>query len=73
MASYGAATGARSSSIAPNDLSVPQAGNDGISTVLWSPVANILISGNWDGGIRCWEVLEGGGQGQVNPKAQGMY
>jgi len=52
------------------DYSVPQAGNDGISSLAWSPNANILISTNWDGGVRCWEVQEQGGQIQAIPKAQ---
>eukprot|EP00979_Chaetoceros_neogracilis_P001014 scaffold191_cov273-Chaetoceros_neogracile.AAC.29 len=53
------------------DYSVPHAGNDGISSLAWSPSANILISTNWDGGVRCWEVQEQGGQIQAIPKAQG--
>jgi mRNA export factor len=59
------------SSIAPYDCNVPQAGNDGISSLSWSPTANILVSGNWDSGIRCWEVQQQGPQ-QVaaQPKAQ---
>lgn len=59
----------RSSSDRP-DYSVPHAGNDGISSLSWSPNANILISTNWDGGVRCWEVQEQGGQIQALPKAQ---
>ena len=53
------------------DYSVPQAGTDGISSLAWSPNANILISTNWDGGVRCWEVQESQGQMQALPKAQG--
>mmetsp|Transcript_16658 Transcript_16658/g.31556 ORF Transcript_16658/g.31556 Transcript_16658/m.31556 type:complete len:345 (-) Transcript_16658:181-1215(-) len=52
------------------DYIVPQAGNDGISSLTWSPTANILISTNWDGGVRCWEVQEQMGQVQAIPKAQ---
>lgn len=52
------------------DYSVPQAGNDGISSLSWSPNQNILISTNWDGGVRCWEVQEHVGQVQAVPKAQ---
>ena len=57
-------------SIAPYDCNVPQAGNDGISSLSWSPTANFLVSSNWDGGIRCWEVQQTGPQ-QVaaQPKA----
>ena len=50
---------------------MPQAGGDGISSVTWSPTSNILISTNWDGGVRCWEVQEQVGQIQAVPKAQG--
>jgi WD40 repeat protein len=63
----------RPGSIAPNDHSVSQPGNDGVSTLTWSPTANILVSGNWDSGIRCWEVQvqEQTGQIMATPKAQG--
>ena len=75
MATFGQAPGTGSTkqaSIAPTDCNVPQAGNDGISSLSWSPTANILVSGNWDSGVRCWEVAEpAGGQIQANPKAQG--
>jgi hypothetical protein len=30
-----------------------------------------LLSSNWDGGVRCWEVQEQGGQIRAMPKAQG--
>ena len=56
--------------IAPNDCYVPSPGNDGISSLRWSPTANFLISSNWDGGVRCWEVQEQGGQIRADPKAQ---
>lgn len=54
-----------------NDYNVPQAGGDGISSLTWSPTSNILTSTNWDGGIRCWEVMEQNSQIQAMPKAQG--
>lgn len=53
------------------DYQVPQAGNDGIASLTWSPTSNILVSANWDGGVRCWECQEQGGQIQAVPKAQG--
>jgi mRNA export factor len=49
---------------------VPQAGNDGISSVNFSPTANFLVSSNWDSGVRCWEVQEQGGQVRAQAKAQ---
>lgn len=59
------------SSIANYDCNVPQAGDDGISSLSWSPTANILVSSNWDSHIRCWEVAQQGPQQvMANPKAQ---
>jgi mRNA export factor len=73
MSGFGSAaapSNARPASIAPNDCNVPQAGNDGISSLNWSSSANFLISTNWDSGVRCWEVQEQGGQIRASPKAQ---
>lgn len=55
-----------------NDYSIPQAGNDGISSMKWSPNSNYLVSTNWDGGIRCWEaqIDHNSRQVQAIPKAQ---
>jgi mRNA export factor len=55
----------------PNDHNVAQPGNDGVSSLTWSPAANILVSSNWDNGVRCWEVQEQSGQIMATPKAQG--
>jgi WD40 repeat protein len=73
MSTFGAAPAnpANQYSIAPADCNVPQVGNDGISSLNWSSTANILVSSNWDGGVRCWEVQEQGGQIRANPRAQG--
>ena len=54
-----------------NKHQVPSAGNDGISSLIWSSKANHLVSTNWDGGVRCWEVQESGQQVRALPKAQG--
>lgn len=70
MSAFGSTNTGKPASIAPNDCNVPQAGNDGISSLTWSPTANFLVSSNWDSGIRCWEVAEQNGQVQANPKAQ---
>jgi len=73
MATFGApapATG-QNASAAPQDHNVAQAGNDGISSLTWSPTSNILVSSNWDGGVRCWEAQESAGQIRALPKAQG--
>jgi mRNA export factor len=73
MSAFGstAAASGKQPSIGPNDCNIPQAGNDGISALHWSPVANYLVSSNWDGGVRMWEVQEQGGQVRAMPKAQG--
>ena len=63
----------RPSMIAQTDFNVPRAGDDGISSLSWSPTSNILISGSWDNNVRCWDV-QGGQQGQgvvATGKAQG--
>mmetsp|Transcript_71976 Transcript_71976/g.197088 ORF Transcript_71976/g.197088 Transcript_71976/m.197088 type:complete len:342 (-) Transcript_71976:14-1039(-) len=49
-----------------NDLEVPNAADDGISCVAWSPVANHIVAGSWDNQVRCWEVQP---TGQAVPKA----
>jgi hypothetical protein len=67
----GSCTSGTNASIAPTDHCVAQAGNEGISSVIWSPTANHLVSTNWDGGVRCWEVQESGGQISATPKAYG--
>ena len=54
----------------PSDHSVHDAGTDGISSVCWSPTSDHIIGTNWDGGVRCWEVQESGGQVRALPKAQ---
>lgn len=68
-----AAPGIRTSSIAPNDCNVPTPGNDGISSLNFSPTGNVLVSSNWDGGVRCWEVQQDPQSGQIRalPQAQG--
>jgi mRNA export factor len=37
----------------PNkDIEVPQAPEDGISSLAWSPKANFLVAGSWDNQVR---------------------
>ena len=67
----GSSTNGTNPSCAQNDHCVPSAGNDGVSSLVWSPTANHLVSSNWDGGVRCWEVQESGQQVRALPKAQG--
>jgi mRNA export factor len=68
--SYGTSYASTTPKVTP-DYNVPQPGNDGISSLAWSPTSNILTSTNWDGGVRCWEVQEQNTQIQAVPKAQG--
>ena len=67
----GSFTNGQAVSCSPQDHNVPSAGDDGISSLIWSPTANHLVSTNWDGGVRCWEVQESGQQVRALPKAQG--
>ena len=67
------AFGSSSSSNKPPDYKVPHAGDDGISSLTFSPNSNYLVSTNWDGGVRCWECQSDRNSRQVQaiPKAQG--
>lgn len=69
--SGGGGGGGGASSISPNDCNVPSAGNDGISDLTFSPTSNVLVSTNWDSGVRCWNVQSQNGQTQALPQAQG--
>lgn len=53
-----------------NDSDVPHPGTDGISSLNFSPTANILVSSNWDSSVSCWEIQEQGGRTNPVPKAQ---
>jgi len=71
MTSFGSPSATRSNQAATViDHNVTQAGNDGISSLTWSPTSNILTSTNWDGGIRCWDVQDQNGRIHAVPKAQ---
>lgn len=55
---------------APGDVIVPQPGNDGITSLVWSPrpltstsTTEMLISSNWDGKVRCWKIQTQEGTG----------
>lgn len=61
----------RPSMIAPQDHTLPQPGGDGITTCTWAPNSNLLVSANWDGGVRCWDVQQQGTVIQSQAKAQG--
>lgn len=42
------------------DLHLPSDATDTISSVRWSPVANHLAAGAWDGKLRVYDVATGG-------------
>ena len=74
MTAFGVSNPTSTAGAAPKiDYNVPQPGNDGISSLSWSPTSNYLISTNWDGGVRCWNVQESGGNVQATPMAQGEF
>jgi mRNA export factor len=49
-----------------NDAEVPNAANDGISSLSWAPNSNLLVGTSWDNEVRCWEVAA---NGTAAPKA----
>lgn len=72
MATFGSpspSAGGHQSMIAPDDGVVPEAGTDSTSSLIWTPAQNqnYLVSGNWDGGVRCWEA---GATGQSSQNGQ---
>ncbi|KNC46295.1 transducin family protein/WD-40 repeat family protein [Thecamonas trahens ATCC 50062] len=50
-----------------NDYEVASPPSDGVSTLSWSPAAEHLAAGAWDGCVRVWEVLN---TGATNPLAE---
>jgi hypothetical protein len=65
--------------ISLNDVCIPMPGNDSTSSLSWSPVvwnnsssgnskSNLLVSSNWDSGVRLWKV-EQSQQQQQQPGA----
>ena len=49
-----------------NDVIVSNCPSEGISSLNFSPNANVMIAGCWDGKVYCWEI---GGKGQTQAKA----
>jgi WD40 repeat protein len=73
MASFGSFTGVSPSSTGqgpphnPNkDIEITSPPSDSISSLTWSPAANLLVASSWDNQVRCWEVAQ---NGQSAPKA----
>jgi len=42
-----------------NDMVVPSCPADGVSSISWSPKANVFVATSWDNQVRCWEVAGG--------------
>jgi mRNA export factor len=60
-------TAAATGGINPNkDVQITPALADGISSMNFSPRANILVATCWDNNVYCWEVAS---NGQAAPKA----
>lgn len=49
-----------------NDVQISPPMQDGISSLAFSPVANILVATSWDNSAYCWEISQ---SGQANAKA----
>jgi len=43
-----------------NGVVVQDVANEAISSLAWSPKANNLVAGAWDGSVRCWQVSDTG-------------
>jgi len=43
-----------------NGVIVQDVANEAISSLAWSPKANNLVAGAWDGSVRCWQVSDNG-------------
>jgi len=49
-----------------NDFEVASPPTDGVSSLSFSPRANLLVATSWDNQVRCWDVQQ---NGQAIPKA----
>ena len=64
MSAFGTAFGAAAAPVPshnPNkDFEVTSPPSDGVSSLAFSPVANLLVAGSWDNQVRCWDVQPNG-------------
>ncbi|KAH9667315.1 protein RAE1 [Citrus sinensis] len=68
MATFGAAAVATNQN--PNkSIEVSQPPSDSVSSLCFSPKANILVATSWDNQVRCWEISRGGTGVASVPKA----
>ncbi|KAK9229603.1 hypothetical protein WN944_022566 [Citrus x changshan-huyou] len=59
MATFGAAAVATNQN-PNNSIEVSQPPNDSVSSLCFSPKANILVATSWDNQVRCWEISHSG-------------
>ena len=63
MSAFGTAFGAAAPVPTHNpnkDYEVTSPPSDGVSSLAFSPVANLLVAGSWDNQVRCWDVQPNG-------------
>ena len=63
MSAFGTAFGAAAPVPTHNpnkDFEVTSPPSDGVSSLAFSPVANLLVAGSWDNQVRCWDVQPNG-------------
>jgi len=53
-----------------NDHVVQNSPSDGVSSLSWSPTANVLVAGSWDNKVSCWQVHSQGVSLQAEAKVQ---
>ncbi|GKV45404.1 hypothetical protein SLEP1_g52486 [Rubroshorea leprosula] len=54
----------------PNkSIEVSQPPSDSVSSLSFSPNANLLVATSWDNQVRCWEILRNGASVASTPKA----
>ncbi|KAK9229611.1 hypothetical protein WN944_022574 [Citrus x changshan-huyou] len=68
MATFGAAAVATNQN-PNNSIEVSQPPNDSVSSLCFSPKANILVATSWDNQVRCWEISRSGTGVASVPKA----
>ncbi|KAH9715617.1 protein RAE1 [Citrus sinensis] len=68
MATFGAAAVATNQN-PNNSIEVSQPPNDSVSSLCFSPKANILVATSWDNQVRCWEISHSGTAVASVPKA----
>ncbi|CAK9160454.1 unnamed protein product [Ilex paraguariensis] len=67
MSTFGASS---SANLNPNkSVEVVQPPSDSVSSLSFSPKANVLVATSWDNQVRCWEIMRNGTTVGTVPKA----